>query len=156
MRLAFYHGPRKGIRDKLISIVVKWKSRGKFDHVELVIPSIAGNRWYSASLDDHGVRMVRKEEQPGYDPAHWTFVEIGGDAHAAQAWFDDHMGEPFDVWGVFSFFLGGEFTGRPTHWFCSEAVAAALGFEDPHTFDPCTLYRIFTKPNGGAKGREYE
>ena len=35
--------------------------------------------------------------------------------------------------------------GEQRKWFCSEAVAAMLGYDDPWRFDPMTLYVTLTR-----------
>lgn len=138
MKLAFYHGPRKGIRDKLISIVVKAVTRGPFDHVELIF---SDGRTGTSSLDLGGVSIVHDKQ---HDPAHWVIVPVAGNEYAAWLWFVEHRGQRFDVWTVFAFLWTWLHRDCPDKWFCSEAVAAALGFSDPWRFDPNTLHSVVT------------
>ncbi|MBA4009087.1 MAG: hypothetical protein C0486_09955 [Erythrobacter sp.] len=130
MRLAFYKGRRSGFAG-LFDTAVRWWTRGPYSHVELVFPDgIAA----SSSNRDGGVRFKRID----FAADRWDFVEIGGDEAAAEAWFDAHYGAGYDYLGLFGFVWRPE-AGDNRRWFCSEAIAAALGYRDPWRFCPNTL-----------------
>lgn len=135
MKIAFYKGPRKGVW-RAVSPFVRWWTGGPYCHAELVFPD---GRSMTASIGTGGLVVVRKQ----YDPAHWDFVAIDADiySNAAWRWAEAHLGAKFDTLGVFAF-LFRPTRGREDRWFCSEAVAAALGFSDAWRFDPNTLHAV--------------
>ena len=95
---------------------------------------------------DGGVRFKTID----FDPALWDFVPLpAGPAPAAIAWFGAHLGADYDYLGNVHFVLSpiGNEKGR---WFCSEAVAAALGMPDPERFDPGTLHAAHSLLNQPA------
>lgn len=132
MKLAFYHGPRAEWRWKLVSLLVRWRTRGRFDHVEMIF---SDGRVATSSISKAGIAFQRKD----HDPAHWEVIEVAGDEGAAWRWWRAHRDARFDAMGVLGFLIG--FTrGDDDRWFCSEACAASLGFPDPWRFDPNTLH----------------
>jgi hypothetical protein len=130
-RAAFYkgtHASLPGIYNRL----VRWWTRSTYSHVELIFPWGASA---SSSALDGGVRYKTIE----FDPAKWDFVDLPlALAPGAQDWFDAHYGQGYDYLGNVHFVFApvGDDKRR---WFCSEAVAAALGMPDPARFDPGTL-----------------
>lgn len=143
MKLAFFRGRHPGI-DGWLGVATKWWERGDFSHVELVV-SMEGQTAHclSSTFLDKGVRAATIV----MDPADWVFADVPTTPEqeaAAIQWFDEHMGEPYDVRGLFGFVLR-RIPGEKGKWFCSEAVAAALGWDEPWRFDPCTLYAMVTR-----------
>lgn len=136
MRLAFYTGTRKGIHG-LLNRTVRWWTRGPFSHCELIFTA---GMSASASGVDHGVRFKVIQ----YDPARWVIIPINGDEAQAMSWFVANMGKGYDYLGLFGF-LWRPYDGRKDKFFCSEAVAAALGFPDAWRFDPNTLAAAIMK-----------
>ena len=131
MILASYKCNRPGIRG-LFNIMTRWWLGGPYSHTELIFSDgISG----SSSWLDGGVRLKKID----YTSGKWDFKTIDGDEKAARQWFEDHAGQPFDLLGLLGFVWrrGTESRGK---WFCSESVAAALQFHDPHRFDPCSLH----------------
>lgn len=133
MKLAFYKGRRGGFAG-LFDAAVRWWTRGPYSHVELVFDDHLSA---SASTRDGGVRFKRID----FHPDRWDFVEIGGDWQAALAWFEAHKGQGYDYAGLFGF-VWRPGNGVNRRWFCSEAVAAALGIRDPWRFCPNALAAI--------------
>lgn len=133
MKLAFYKG-----RARLFDRAVQWWTRGPYSHVELVF---SDGLSASASYRDGGVRM----KVISFKPERWDFVEIDGDEAAAWAWFDARLGEGYDALGLFGF-LWRPFSGKPARWFCSEAIADALGYADSWRFCPNTLASAIKAP----------
>ena len=128
MRAAFYKATRPGVQG-LYSHAVQWVDRGPYSHCELVF---ADGMSASASWVDGGVRFKRID----YDPDHWDFIELPDHLEpAARAWFEAHKGEPYDLPGNLRFvcWLVRE---APEGWFCSEALAAALGILEPWRLGP--------------------
>ena len=60
----------------------------------------------------------------------------------ALAWFRAHMGERYDWMGVLRFALP-FLRQRPGKWFCSEAVAEALGVADSAGVSPGDLWEVY-------------
>ena len=62
----------------------------------------------------------------------------GFDEALARAWFTANEGARYDWLGLFGF-VWRPGNGKGRRWFCSEAIAAALGMKDPWRFCPNTL-----------------
>jgi len=130
MRAAFYKGTRPGIQGIYNRLVRAW-TRGPYSHVELVFFD-----GYSASSSflDGGVRFKKID----FDPEHWDFVEIPNGEIKARNWFIRHEGQKYDVLGIAHLVVG--FIGQAQNkWYCSEAVAEALGIQDSWRFEPNVL-----------------
>ena len=143
MILAAYHGTRPGLPG-LYNRVVRIVGRGPYSHVELVFADRAAvergetvESW-SASWMDGGVRC----KPIAFDPSRWHFVALPwADAAKARAWFLAHDGSPYDLAGNVRFvlpFLPDSARG----WFCSEAIAAALGLREAWRYEPNHLVTI--------------
>lgn len=136
MQAAFYKGTRPGIAG-IYNRLVRWWTKSPYSHVELVLSS--GRAW-SASFDDGGVRFKKID----FDSAKWDLVELPGHLEqSAEAWFDAHIGAGYDLLGNLQFVLS-PVPHSEQRWFCSEAVAAALGLPDPWRFAPGTLASALT------------
>lgn len=131
MKAAFYTANRPGLAG-LYNRLVRWIDGGPYSHVELIF---ADGMSASASYLDGGVRFKRIE----FDPDHWEIIEVGGDEATARAWFVAHEGRGYDLMGT-ARFLFGVIPQDPDKWFCSEAVAAALGLRDSWRYGPCGLF----------------
>lgn len=134
MKLAFYKGPHAGFAG-LFDRAVRWWTRGPYSHVELVLSD--GVCW-SSSARDGGVRSKVID----LDPAKWDLVEVDGNELAARWWFEIHRGKKYDYLGLFGF-VWRTVRSPNSRWFCSEAVAASLGFTQSWRFDPNTLAVVF-------------
>lgn len=143
LRVAFYKGTHPGLPG-VYNRLVRWWTRSLYSHAELVF---ACGHAASSSAMDGGVRFKVIE----FDPALWDFVDVPAAlAPAAWAWFDEHAGEAYDLLGNLHFVLSAVGDDK-RKWFCSEAVAAALGMPDPERFDPGTLHaalRFINQPAG--------
>lgn len=140
MQLAFYRG-----KTRLFNILTAWWTRGPFSHCELIVgyDDKGFAECWSASFMDGGVRRKMIE----LDPAHWVIVPATlspEDEAAAVAWFAEHNGKKYDTLGLVGF-LWRPFSGSDSKWFCSEALAAALGFQDSWRFCPNTLHASVTR-----------
>lgn len=131
MKAAFYTATRPGWQG-IYNRLVRWIDCGAYSHVELIF---SDGMSASSSFIDGGVRFKRID----FDPAKWEIVDVGGDEAAARAWFDAHIGEAYDVAGNARFVFG-FIPQNPRKWFCSEAVAAALGLRDSWRYGPCGLF----------------
>jgi uncharacterized protein YycO len=141
MKVAFFKGRHPGVKGWL-GVMTKWWTDGPYSHCELVVGETPDGKsicWSSAYLD-HGVRQVELE----LDPADWDVRELrltSAEQTAALAWFEQHNGEPYDVLGLLGFVWRRE-EGDKNKWFCSEAVAAALGWPEAWRYDPNTFAAI--------------
>lgn len=143
MILAAYHGTRPGLPG-LYNRAVRIVGRGPYSHAELVF---AGRdavergepvESWSASWMDGGVRCKRI----AFDPSRWHFVALPrADAAQAREWFLTHDGEPYDLAGNVRFVFPLIPDSR-RGWFCSEAIAAALGWAEPWRYEPNHLVTI--------------
>lgn len=136
MQIAFYKGGWSLFKDpgKLIGhIAVCIRTLSIYSHAELVIDRVC----YTSSVRDGGVRSKVIDVNDG----HWDVREVHpywDDKEMALKWFKEHDGLPYDWWGIVRFVLP-FVKQKDGQWFCSEAVAAALGHDDPASFSPADL-----------------
>ena len=136
LRAAFYKSTHPGLPG-VYNRLVRWWTRSPYSHVELVF---GGGLAASSSAMDGGVRIKSIE----FEPDKWDFVDLPeGLAQPALQWFGRHEGAAYDYLGNVHFVLS-PVAGSKRKWFCSEAVAAALGIPDPGRFDPGTLHAALT------------
>ena len=136
MQIAFYKG-----RSRLFNRAVSWWLSGPYSHCELVLWTQDGVSYcVSSSFSDGGVRM----KAIVLNPDHWDLIEVEGDVSAAINWLDSHDKDLYDLLGLLGFVWRRQ-DGNKSRWFCSEAVAAMLGFNEPWRFDPMSLYSTLTK-----------
>jgi hypothetical protein len=140
MKVAFFRGNHPGVKG-WFGRLTKWWTRGPFSHVELVMCELGDLSvcWSSAFLDG-GVRRVALDLRS----RDWVVVDLPVSEHVAQAalsWFQHHRGQPYDVLGLFGFVFR-PLSGEKRAWFCSEAVAAALGYRQSWRLDPNTFYEV--------------
>lgn len=132
MQLAFYKGGKR-----FFDRMVQWWTRSSYSHCELVFGYVPGSEaaeCASSSKLDGGVRIKLIDLAPD----RWDLVDLPfSDEAAARDWFQLHLGENYDVKGLLGFV--GPIKGRSKKWFCSEACAAALGYEDPWRYSPAML-----------------
>ena len=132
VKVAFYKG-----RKRFFNRAVAWWTRGPYSHCELIVDG----KSYSSSFLDGGVRVKEIE----YDPEHWDIVDLPwADAARAVMWFEAHMGLGYDVLGLVGF-VARRVEDDRDRYFCSESIAAALGFADAWRFDPNTLYPVLAR-----------
>jgi len=132
MKIAFYKS-KKRVFNRLVS----WWTRGPYSHVELVLHQTATGDMFcgSSSNTDGGVRCKYIDMTQD----RWDVFEISAEEVPAHSWFEHHAGEGYDFLGLFGF-IGRRGTQDQRKWFCSEAVAAALGVSEPWRYDPNALY----------------
>lgn len=130
MKLALYKGTRPGLPG-VYNRLVRWWTASPYSHCELVF---SDGMCASSSWLDGGVRMKRID----FDPANWDVIDIKGDEGRAREWFANHDMDGYDMLGLFGFVWrrGIQDKGK---WFCSEAIAEALGIKDSWRIDPCLL-----------------
>lgn len=133
MQLAFYKG-KKRVFDRM----VQWWTRSPYSHCELVFGYRLGiAECATSSKMDGGVRLKKMI----LNPDHWDIVDLPwADVRAARNWFELHDGERYDVQGLLGFIA--PISGRGSEWFCSEACAAALGYDEPWRFSPAILHNV--------------
>lgn len=148
MRVAFYKGTHAGLPG-VYNRLVSWWTRSPYSHVELLLlETTTPGRSYAASASymDGGVRFKVID----FDPDLWHFVDLPGQlGKAAWDWFGAHEGQAYDLLGNLHFVLAPVGDDK-RKWFCSEAVAAALGMPNPERFDPGTLHAALTFLNQPA------
>lgn len=115
-------------------LVRKWEG-GPYSHVELVF---ADGRAASSSYRDKGVRF----KDITFTDENWDFIEIPIHLELeARKWFQDHEHCKYDLIGQLRFIISPiKFGNDDNDWWCSEAVAAALGMPDPWRYGPNGLY----------------
>lgn len=133
-RAAFYKGTRPGLAGTY-NRLIRWWDNGKYSHCELIF---SDGLAASASFLDRGVRF----KQIDFDPARWDFINLPADLEAdARQWFTKHEGSGYDVIGNLRFAL--DFLPDNKHkWFCSEALAAAIGLSETWRLGPNGLAAI--------------
>lgn len=131
MRLALYKATRPGLQG-IYSRVVRWVDGGPYSHCEI---QFSDGMSASSSFIDGGVRFKRID----YKPEHWDFLDLPEYLEAqARAWFEQHEGARYDLVGNLRF-VAWFVPHSKSRWFCSEAVAAALGMPDPWRYGPCGI-----------------
>lgn len=135
-KAALYKGTRPGMAG-VYNRLVRWWTRSIYSHAELVF---AGGWCGSASFMDHGVRLKVID----FNPEHWDFIDLPAALEpAALDWFKQHRGAKYDIWGNLHFVIS-PVVHDTRRWFCSEAIAAALGLPDPWRYDPGVLASALT------------
>lgn len=134
MQLAFYRGPAADKWHQLAHRAICLFTGSKYSHVELVINGTC----CSSSARDGGVRIKQIDLTSGK----WDVVTISGNEGDAWDWFVEMTGQKYDYAGVARFILP-FLPARSKQWFCSEAVAAALGLADPDLYTPGMLAERF-------------
>jgi hypothetical protein len=148
MKIAFFKGRHPGVKGWL-GVLTKWWTVGPYSHCELVVAEENGRAvcWSSAYLDG-GVRQKIVD----LDPADWDVIEIPTtpeEEAASLSWFQSHAGQGYDVLGLFQFVWARQ-EGEKCKWFCSEAVARALGFPESWRYSPNLLADILRREAAGG------
>lgn len=135
---AFYKGVRPGLQ-AVYSRGVQIIDKGPYSHCEAVF---SDGLSASASWTDKGVRF----KDVVYKPAHWDLIPLPLEMEeAARDWFEFHQGLPYDLLGNVRFVL--PWVDESAHgYFCSEALAAALGLREPWRFGPNGLAALLSSP----------
>jgi len=117
-------------QDHLFNKAVAWWTKGLYSHTELIFSNGMSG---SSSFRDGGVRV----KKIAYKPEKWDFIVLPHGWHegVAKDWFAYHAGEGYDNMGI----VGHVWPPTPDtkdRWVCSEAVLAALGYEESWRFGP--------------------
>lgn len=130
--VALYKGKHK-LFNRLLSA---WLA-SQYSHCELVEVIVSGAMLsWSSSIQDGGVRQKFITITDD-----WELWVVGADRTRAHQWFRERDGLGYDFLGLFGFVVRW-IKGSNRRYFCSEAVAASLGFEDPFRFSPADLASI--------------
>jgi len=150
MQLAMYKGPPSDAVHQLSHWFTCLWTRSRYSHCELVFhrSDIMNGKHLcaSASARDGGVRFKYLD----LDSGRWDLVELPNmdqaATMAAREWFyiQSDARAPYDWFGLLWFVLPIKKFNDPRRWFCSEAVAAALGLPKPHKFHPQKLLERLT------------
>lgn len=142
MKLAMYKGPPTGFWHRIAHwFTCRWTG-SEYSHCELAFcrSDTAGGKWLcaSSSARDGGVRLKYIDLASG----HWDVYDLPqfdqAATNAARAWFYERADarSGYDWLGLLWFVLPIKAFNNPRRWFCSEAIAAALGLPKPHKFHP--------------------
>ena len=137
MKLALYKA-----RGNWMDRAIRAWMRGPYSHVELVVGDAPwGSTCFAASNREGAVRLKTMV----LDADTWDIVDLGSDGEAeARQWFLDRIGAKYDWIGILGFIFR-PIRGSRSRYFCSEAVAAALGFAEPWRMDPNQLHAVALK-----------
>lgn len=137
IHIAFYKGKKR-----LFNKLTAWWTQGEYSHCELIESFIEGDLavCHSSSFMDGGVR----EKLINLEKDKWDIVSIpvcDGTKATAIEWFKKHQGDKYDLLGLLGFIW------TPTRhsidkWFCSEAVAEAISFEESWRQHPNMLAAV--------------
>ena len=137
MRVAMYKGTRPGLHG-LYSRLTRWIDGGIYSHCELIFSDGVSA---SASYIDGGVRF----KDIYYDSDHWDFIEVPAFLElGARIWCRMHVNDKYDLWGNVRFAFGFARESK-NKWFCSEAVMAALGYQDAYRFGPNGMAALLSR-----------
>ena len=134
-KIAFYKGTRPGVAG-IYNRLGRWLDHGPYSHAELVFND---GMSASASFMDKGVRF----KAIGYSSVDcWDFAPVPPQYElAARVWFLEKNGAAYDLMGninaAFGFVPHSE-----DKWFCSEAIADALGLADSWRYKPNGLRAV--------------
>ncbi|AOJ13140.1 hypothetical protein [Burkholderia vietnamiensis] len=127
MLFAFYKG-----HGAIVDRAIRWWQRGPYSHVEAVLADHDNGTFECASSSrDTGVRIATL----ALPAAEWDVLEMPADVDAVRGWFETRTGAGYDWFGIFGFVLR-PVIGEPGRYFCSEAIASALGINEPWRLDP--------------------
>ncbi len=130
--LAFYKG-----KDTFFNKFISWWTVGLYSHVEIVID----NKMYSSSFIDGGVRSSNIVD---FSDGKWDIVCLSDiDIDYVLQWFKNNEGKKYDLMGILGFIFR-PIENDKSKYFCSESVAASLGYNESWRLDPNTLYAILT------------
>lgn len=133
-RAAFYRGTRPGLAG-LYNRLSRWLDHGPYSHAELIF---SNGMSASASFMDRGVRI----KYIGYTSGDWDFVTLPDRLEVgARRWFTEHRGARYDLMGNLNAAFG-FVPHSPDKWFCSEAVAEALGLLESWRYKPNGLAAV--------------
>lgn len=128
MQVAFYKG-----QTRFFNKAVCWWLNGPYSHAELILETDHNgiSACASSSFMDGGVRLKYMR----LNPANWDIFEIDGDIGAAWTWLRLHDEMLYDTFGLIGT-VWRRSEGDPNKMWCTESIAAMLGYDEPWRFDP--------------------
>lgn len=136
-QLAFYK--HKGT---WVDKAIRFWTRSKYSHCEIVIGDGELLEWYSSSPRDGGVRKLVRP----VDTDRWDLVPIDVDEERLLTLFDRYEGRGYDYLGIFLNELFPFGIEDHSKYYCSEFCAEVLHLEDVH-ISPKRLYGIIEERN---------
>lgn len=136
IKIAFYKGTRKGVQGAY-SKLARFVDGGIYSHCEVIFSDGISA---SSSFIDKGVRFKRIE----YNSENWDVIEVPSvNELQVRQWFEEHEGDKYDILGNlrFGFFFIKDSRNK---FFCSEAIAEAIGLKDAYRYGPNGLYSLLT------------
>lgn len=145
MRIALYKG-----KTRLFDRLIQWWTRSEYSHCEIIFSengSTGESYCASSSVLDGGIRF----KWMVLNPAKWDIIEVEGNVERAFQWFAHRIGTPYDLRGILGCVLR---CLPPTEgrWFCSSAIAAALGWPEEWRVVPAHLKNAADFRLGAAHG----
>lgn len=141
MKLAFYKSAQGSswYRRAQHWLISKW-THGKYSHVEFIVKPINAKKYQymcaSAAPRDGKVRF----KVLTLKPERWDIVDVPTVSDAQmEAWFREHKDAKYDYLGLVGFVFR-PIKGRSKKYFCSEAIAEAMGLNNPSRISPNSLY----------------
>lgn len=127
-----YYKATKPLPLGIFNLGVRWWTHGKYSHTEMLFSDgLCG----SSTFHEKGVRVRKVEFLPG----EWDFHELDpADERAARQWFEEHDKDGYSEIGLLGQVIRAV-SGMAKHEFCSEALAAALGYAEAWRFYPALL-----------------
>ena len=111
--------------------LIRWWTKSPYSHCELIV----GDLWYSSSLRDGGVRVMRIDP----DPDHWDFVELPWvEPVRVKAFYAKTAGQRYSWADLIKRQIFNR-EGDSDGYFCSEWCAGAAGVQFPQTYSPGRL-----------------
>lgn len=149
-KIAFYKGNGSNWKHWLMHKAIKFWTRGRYSHVELidtsVSPLIPGEwNWYSA---DAYTGIVRSKNMQ-YRPDRWDIYNIKLPAEeVAISFLKSQLGKRYDWKGILLSQIFNAHRHGSDKWFCSELVRQAIAMGDAmrmddnsHMSSPMDLYK---------------
>lgn len=147
MKLAMYKGPPGDTAHRLSHWFTCLWTRSRYSHCELAFYQSPGGKHLcaSSSARDGGVRFKYIDLASG----HWDVFDLPQQPvtdGVARAWFNTQSDAraSYDWFGLLWFVLPVKAFNNPRRYFCSEAIAAALGLPKPHKYHPQKLFERLT------------
>jgi hypothetical protein len=136
--VAFYKG-RGSAWDNFWADLIRWWTGGPYSHVEVITKTNAEGQsfCYSSVFKEKGIRGKWRDLAVG----DWDFVDVDVDPLQVEAWFVAHAGAKYDLLGLLGFVFRREEYDH-NKYFCSEAVADAIGLGEGWRYDPNALKPI--------------
>lgn len=138
--LASYKSTQKGWQG-IFNKGIRWLTKSQYSHTEICI----GNPFelpvpcISSSGVDGGVRSKTMQ----ISPEKWDILPMPEVTEKdIQDFLSQHKNTGYDFVGAARFLLPFALREHPKKWFCTEAVAAIAGYQDPWRFSPADFHVI--------------